>query len=906
MRKEHKNKSFCGMAASLVVVATMLAGMPVRAQTAPSASTQNADEGGEQPEIVVTGYRASVERSIAIKRKAAGIVDAITAEDMGKMPDLNLSESLQRVPGVTIDRNAGGEGRSINLRGLGASFTRVELDGMSGLASGTGGRFGTNQGGRAFNFEILASELFSKAEIYKTATPDQTEGGLAGLVRLETPKPFDNKGFKLTAGGLGNYGQNTGRLDPRLSLLVSQNWNDRFGIAASVAWSKSHFVTDTAEGGSWRAFSNVNTGKRATDAVRAALIANGPRYYHFDESRDTLGITLATQYRPSDNLDISVDGVFAKLTSRSRALRDDMALESGINAPISTTIENGVITAGQFTGAQQRVGDNRYHNDETMGQVIARADWHPGDDWSVRPSIGYAKRKADRTWNLYSFRLADSSGKFDPGIVSYKIRGNFLDFSSTATDFTSGAQNFLFNVFVFRPTADVNDELQTKLDIEKTFDGALKNVKAGIRYADGSKTRTAAQSRLNVNGVANSAVPNLGTVSDLVDYDVRGSTGPSSLLGVNERLISGVYFPNGSPVTGTAMRNYTGYAAQQTYTIGEKTLSGYASTEFDTDGVQVIGGVRFISTRQTSRGFTVANINLATQTITPVSYGKTYTAFLPSLTAKWDVAAGAIVRAAYSRTLTRPDYDSLAPSETVSGIDAGGGTGTKGNPNLNPYLSDNIDFGGEYYFGKDGLIAANVFYKKMDGFIDTTTFVETRTYPRQADGMLVTGPITFTQPINSVSASVKGLELAAQSGLPFLPGMLSNLGVQANLTLTDSSADFATAGDVRSRGLPGLSKRSWNATLYYSTPALDVRFSYAWRSRYLAQFSDDFAIPRFVNAYGQLDFSANYNLNKRVSFQLQALNLTRNQEVDVSSATYLPYGVNQLDRRILFGARMSF
>ncbi|MET4897827.1 TonB-dependent receptor [Sphingomonadaceae bacterium jetA1] len=866
-----------------------------------------AGEEQSQSDIIVTGYRASVERSISIKRKAAGIVDAITAEDMGKMPDLNLSESLQRVPGVTIDRNANGEGRSINLRGLGATFTRVELDGMSGLANGTGGRFGVNQSGRAFNFEILPSELFSKAEIYKTATPDQTEGGLAGLVQLEIPKPLDHKGFKLSAGALGNYGQNTGRVDPRLSLLVSQNWNDTFGIAASIAWSRSHFVTDTAEGGSWRAFSNVNTGTRASDAVRTALIANGPRYYHFNENRNSLGATLSTQYRPSDKLEVSVDGIFAKLKSNSRALRDDMALESGINNPISTTIDSGVITAGQFTGVQQRVGDNHYTTDETMGQIIARVDWHPADGWLIRPSIGYARRKANRTWNLYSYRLADSSGKFDPGIVSYKMRGNFIDFSSTATDFSSDAQNFLFNVFVFRPTADVTDELQGKIDLEKTFDGPLKNVRAGFRYADSSKTRTASQSRLNVSsGIANAAVPNLGSVAGLVGYNVSGSTGPSSILGINESLINGVYFPNSVAVTGTALRDYTGYAAQQTYTIGEKTLSGYASAEFDVSDVQVIGGVRFVSTKQTSSGSTVANINLETQTITPVSYNKTYTAFLPSLTAKWDVVPGAIVRAAYSRTLTRPDYDSLAPSETVSGIDAGGGTGTKGNPNLNPYLSDNIDLGAEYYFGKDGLIAANVFYKKMDGFIDTTTFVETRTYPRQADGVLATGPITFTQPVNSVSASVKGLELAAQSRLWFLPGMFSNLGVQANLTLTDSSANFSMANDVRSRGLPGLSKRSWNATLYYSTPTLDVRFSYAWRSRYLAQFSDDFAIPRFVNAYGQLDFSANYNLNSHISFQLQGLNLTRNQEVDVSSAAYLPYGVNQLDRRILFGARVTF
>jgi TonB-dependent receptor len=859
----------------------------------------------QQEDIVVTGLRASIERAIQIKRDAAGIVDAITAEDMGKFPDLNLSESLQRIPGVTLNRNANGEGQAINLRGLGPQFTRVELNGMTGLGNGTGGRFGVNQSGRAFNFEILASELFSKAEVYKTASPEQTEGGLAGLVRLETPKPFDQKGFKMSAGALASYSQNTDKIDPRLSLLVSQNWNDTFGIAASLAYSRTRFATDTAEAGSWRAFSNSNTGTRASDTVRAALVANGTRYYHFDEDRETIGGTASAQWRPTDTLEFTIDGIYSHLTSEAQALRDDMAIEGGANNPISTTIEDGVITSGQFTGVQQRVGANFYTTDEDIGQAVARATWRPADGWAITPSIGYSKRKATRTWDLYSFRLAEN-GRFDPGVVSYSVNGDFVDFGSTATDFTSNPENFLFNVFVSRPTEDISSELQAKLDVEKTFASALRNVRAGFRFADSRKERSGTQTRLNVStGVSNASVPNLSSVSTLVNYEVEGSSGPDQLLGVDRDKIQSVYYPNGTAVAGTTVTEFTGYGAQNSYDIQEKTLSGYGSSEFGTDDVQIVGGVRFIHTDQISNGFSVANVNQRTQTITPISLSKTYTAFLPSFTAKWTVDTAVILRAAYSRTVTRPDLDSLAPSETVAGIDAAGGTGTKGNPELDPYYSDNIDVGAEYYFARDGVLAANVFYKKIDGFIDTQTFVEQRTYPRQSDGVLVTGPITFTQPVNSVSADIKGLELAAQSSFFFLPGLLSNFGALANLTLVDSSADFAVENDVRRNGLPGLSKQSLNATLYYSDPTLDVRFSYAWRSRYLAQASDDFGVPRFVNAYGQLDFSTSYNITPKFSVQLQGLNLLRTQEVNVSTARYLPYSVNQLDRRIMLGARVS-
>jgi TonB-dependent receptor len=901
-RKRHRFGRFSG--ASMLVLAAAAAAGAAHAQAQAPASP--AQQPAEVEEIVVTGYRASLEKSLEIKKAAAGIVDAITAEDIGKFPDLNLSESLQRVPGVTLDRNANGEGQTINLRGLGPQFTRVEIDGMTGLPNGTGGRFGVDEGGRAFNFEILPSELFTTVKVFKTVTPDQTEGGLAGVVQLETPKPFDHEGFRASASVLGDYSDNSGKTDPRASVLVSQNWGGVFGIAASFAASQTHFVTDTAEGGSWRPFSFSNTGTRAPDDVRAALVANGTRYYHFDEDRKNYAGTLAAQYRPSDQLEFTVDSLFGKLKSNAMALRDDMAIEGGANNPVSTTIQNGIITAGQFTGIQQRVGDNFYTTDETLGQVIGRANWQPGGGWSIKPEIGYARRKANRTWNLYSFRLSQN-GKFDPGVVSYRLNGDFVDFGSTATDFVSDPQDFLFNVFVYRPTEDVDSEFQTKLDVEKTFDSPLKAIRAGVRYADNTKDRIATQSRLNVApGVANSSVPNLSAADALVDWSVDGSTGPGQLLSVNEDLLNRAFFPNGAPVAGAALTNFTGYGAQQTYRIEEKTLNAYVSAEYDLGGLQAIGGVRLVRTQQISSGSNVANINLPTQVITPVSFSKTYTKALPSITVKYELADDLILRGGYSRTLTRPDLASLAPSETVAGIDASGGTGTKGNPNLDPYVADNFDLGIERYFGRDAVIAADVFYKKMDGFIDTQTFVEQRTFPRQADGVLVTGPITFTQPTNSVAASVKGLELAAQSRFFFLPGLLQNTGFQANYTYTSSSADFAVANDVRHNGLPGLSKQSWNATLYYSAPKMDVRLSYAWRSRYLAQFSDDFGIPRFVNAYGQLDFSATYNVTSHLSVQLQGLNLTREQEVDVSSAAYLPYGVDQLDRRILFGVRATF
>ncbi|WP_165799532.1 TonB-dependent receptor [Sphingomonas oleivorans] len=897
-------KGLGSVSLAAIAAVVLLPGQAEAQQQAPADQAAGAEEA-----IVVTGVRASIQRALEQKRNADGIVDAITAEDMGKFPDLNLSESLQRIPGVTLDRNAVGEGQAINLRGLGPEFTRVEINGMSGTSNGTGGRFGNSEGGRGFNFEILASELFTNATVYKTSAADQEEGGLAGLVRLETPKPFDYRGFKLSASAQGNYSEIADKVDPRGALLISQNFDDVFGISASLAYAETTFRSDTAEGGSWRPFAGANTGTRASDAVRAALNANGTRYYHFADDRETLGATLAMQYRPSDTLLLTVDGLYGNLKSDRLALRDDMAIESGANAPLATTIENGVITAGQFTGIQQRVGANFLTTEEDFYQVNARAEWQPADGWTVRPFVGYSRRKADRSFDLYSFRLAGQNGSFDPGVVSYNVRGNFVDFSSTGTDFMSNPQNFLFNVFILRPSQDKDEEFSTKLDVERSFDSALDNIKFGIRYADRDKDRVATQERLQRSaGVAATAVPNLGSVYDLVDYHVSGagSNAPDKLLSVDLAKLRDTFYPGGKAVTGTFVRPLPGFGAQQSYGIGEKTFNAYAQAEFKLDGFQLISGVRYVRTKQTSSGNQVANLFLPTEVITPISKSKTYSAFLPSLTARYNLTDELVLRAAYSRTLTRPNLADLAPSETVAGIDAGGGTGTRGNPDLDPYFADNLDVGLEWYFAPEGLIAGNAFYKDIKGFIDTRTFTQARTFPRQSDGVLVTGPIVFTEPVNGVSAKIKGFELAAQSRLSFLPGPFSNLGVILNYTYTDSSADFSVANDVRSRGLPGLSKNSFNAVAYYDDGRFDARLAYAWRDRYLAQFSDDFGIPRFTDTFGQLDFSASYNITDNLTAQVQGLNLTKEQTINQSSGRYLPYGVAELDRRFLFGLRLTY
>jgi len=851
----------------------------------------------ELDSVSVTGVRASIQKSLLDKHNAVGMVDAITAEDFGKFPDLNLSESLQRISGITLDRGVTGEGSAINLRGLGPEFTRIEINGMSGLSNTTG---------RQFNFEMFASELFSKATVHKTGQADVDEGGLAGTVRLETPRPLDSQGTRIVGTALGNYSDLTSQTNPRAALLFNHNHNDTFGMAASVAWSKTDFVSNAVQAISWRPFSGYNNPTdarperiRASDEQRAALIPLGPVYSLNNEMRETTGATLTLQFRPSDVMTFTLDGLYGKLDSERMAVRYDMPLEGGANAPNNAAIENGIITAGDFTVVQQRIGASFINTKENYRQLMLSMEWTPDELWAIRPSIGQAQRKVARSDNpFFSFRLADRAAAnpfdpFDPGTVSYRLRGDFIDFTSTATDYASNPEDFLFNVFIMQPNWNEATEKQARIDIDRAFSGSEHKLKFGLRYNDHTLDRVARQWRLNRDAGTTppTALPGLDSAYRYVDFKVRGANPdiPARFLTVDRHRVMDIFMPGGIPLPGILINDLTGFGAQQTYSIQEKTVSSWMQMDFIWDRWTLVPGMRYIRTEQISSGFNVFNANQPTQEIIPVRIPNTYHGILPALSARFDLSNEIVLRAAYARTLTRPNLASLAPSESIEGTGTGG-RGTRGNPNLSPYYAHNLDLGAEWYFSSEGVLAANVFYKKISDFIDTRTFEEERIYPRMADGVLITGLVTFTEPVNGVSADIKGIELLAQSRFSRLPGIWGNLGGSLNYSHTDSSADFATMGDVRSQGLPGLSKNSANAVLYYDDGQFDARLAYAWRDRYLAQFSDVAGIPRFTKAYGQLDMSLNYHVNPRLSIQAQALNLTREQRIDQSTTRYLPYG----------------
>jgi len=870
--------------------------------------------------ITVTGVRGSIVRSLSNKFADSNVSDSISSEDLGKFPDMNLSESLQRIPGVTINRNVNGEGSQINVRGLGPQFTRVEINGMTGPGSGTSGRLGTNGGGRGFSFELLPSELFSSATVTKSSDASQSEGGLAGVVTLETPKPLQHQGMKFSTSLQGSYSDVTEEVDPRAFITVSNNIDDKFGIAVALAHSSSNFRTDGAESGAWRPLSAITQDDVVdpNSEVGQALVANGTRLYSFREERDNTAGTLALQYRPTDTLELTFTSLYATLSNNKAAHRNDIPLENSDVQPImdSLVVENGVIVEGSFDNVQHRVGPRVTDSDDTFLQTSFTADWEVNDDWTITPYIGYTKRETERLQSLLSFRANTDTGGIAPGTLSYKVRGDYVDFNSDLTDFSSNPEDFSLNVLIFRPSEDKTTETTAKVDFTRYFDhDYVSQVDFGVRYSVNEKNVVEQDYRIARGAGFNpNAGPSLADSMIMLDFDVEGAD-PSfanKMFSVDPSGYQDVWFQDGvvsptgsSLIPNTVVSNRAGSAALNSYNVEEKTLNAYVKVDLEWEDFTANVGVRYVQTDQNVDGYTTATGN-----IDPISFTSDYSEVLPSASLRYQAAEGVILRAAYSKTLTRPDLPDLAPSERIFAPDVNSATGVRGNPELEPFTSNNFDFSAEWYFNEEGLLSANIFKKDLDGLIDTTTFTANRDFVTQLSPEVFNGDVFFTQPSNGASASIKGFEIAYQQPFTFAPeGILQNFGLMVNFTKTESDADFGIENDVRSSGLPGLSPTSYNASLYYDDGQLDARLSYAWRERYLAQTSDDFGEPRFVDDFGQLDFSANYSFSDNLQVQLQVLNVTDESVVAktfVHDKGYLPYGVTDLNRRLLLGVRYSF
>ncbi len=909
----NRKKTPVTFAASALASAVLLAlAAPAAAQEATAANPTELDA------VTVTGYRASVEKALDIKRSEKGMVDAIVAEDIANFPDLNLAESLQRIPGVTITRDAG-EGRNISVRGLGPDFTRVRINGLEALTTvgGSDQSGGTNRS-RGFDFNVFASDLFSQLIVRKTASADVEEGSLGATVDLRTARPFDYDGFTFAASGQGSFNDLSEKASPRAAALIADTWADgRFGGLLSVAYSERKVREEGSNTGRW--YSASSNGGFSPSSPFTAGLADGvwhpyfPRYTLLEHDQKRLGVTAALQWKPSDNTEFALDALYSKIdTVRSEkyieaisfaytAQKNNMVLRDGYIDPTSNALTYAV-----FDGAGVRSEQRRDEWSTEFKQVSLSGEHRFSDAFKVNLLVGHSKSehanpvqttlimdKANVPGYSYDFRNSVTHPVFNYGIDPTDANGWTLaevrlrpQYASNSFD--NGALDFTWN---FGPAFTLRGGLLAKDYTFDTSEYRRRSETVVPAFADGSYTVPAALVDIaRLGGVAGSpdawAVPDLAALSQLL----------------------GIY--SGQGIYQLYERNATRRSVE------ERDRGAWLMGEFgfDVGSVPVSGnvGVRRVKTTQSSTGYSTVD---GAMVLTHVS--RDYTDTLPSLNLVAELAPDLMLRFGAAKVMARPGLSSLTPGTTLS-LSSGHRFVNGGNPNLDPIRARTLDLGVEWYFQEGGLLGLALFHKDIESFVQGTSTV----MPFTASGLpasLLDGTgvspnedFTFTRPLNTPGGDLKGAEFNYVQPFSFLPGRWSNLGLQLNYTWVDSQIQYLTSTGAASlkTDLTGLSKNSYNSTLFYEGEQLGARVSYTHRDGYYTQVPASVAGFSFhgMDAVDTVDASISWKIDDHLEISLEGINLTNetSNEWVGTSAWKLPLTYTQTGREFLLGLRYKF
>ncbi len=909
----NRKKTPVTFAASALASAVLLAlAAPAAAQEATAANPTELDA------VTVTGYRASVEKALDIKRSEKGMVDAIVAEDIANFPDLNLAESLQRIPGVTITRDAG-EGRNISVRGLGPDFTRVRINGLEALTTvgGSDQSGGTNRS-RGFDFNVFASDLFSQLIVRKTASADVEEGSLGATVDLRTARPFDYDGFTFAASGQGSFNDLSEKASPRAAALIADTWADgRFGGLLSVAYSERKVREEGSNTGRW--YSASSNGGFSPSSPFTAGLADGvwhpyfPRYTLLEHDQKRLGVTAALQWKPSDNTEFALDALYSKIdTVRSEkyieaisfaytAQKNNMVLRDGYIDPTSNALTYAV-----FDGAGVRSEQRRDEWSTEFKQVSLSGEHRFSDAFKVNLLVGHSKSehanpvqttlimdKANVSGYSYDFRNSVTHPVFNYGIDPTDANGWTLaevrlrpQYASNSFD--NGALDFTWN---FGPAFTLRGGLLAKDYTFDTSEYRRRSETVVPAFADGSYTVPAALVDIaRLGGVAGSpdawAVPDLAALSELL----------------------GIY--SGQGIYQLYERNATRRSVE------ERDRGAWLMGEFgfDVGSVPVSGnvGMRRVKTTQSSTGYSTVD---GAMVLTHVS--RDYTDTLPSLNLVAELAPDLMLRFGAAKVMARPGLSSLTPGTTLS-LSSGHRFVNGGNPNLDPIRARTLDLGVEWYFQEGGLLGLALFHKDIESFVQGTSTV----MPFTASGLpasLLDGTgvspnedFTFTRPLNTPGGDLKGAEFNYVQPFSFLPGRWSNLGLQLNYTWVDSQIQYLTSTGAASlkTDLTGLSKNSYNSTLFYEGEQLGARVSYTHRDGYYTQVPASVAGFSFhgMDAVDTVDASISWKIDDHLEISLEGINLTNetSNEWVGTSAWKLPLTYTQTGREFLLGLRYKF
>lgn len=855
-----------------VATAALLLASAAQAQTAaPAAQT-----------IEVTGIRASLEASISQKRKTDSVVEVITAEDIGKMPDKNVADSLQRVPGVTISAASAGEGGfdendRVSLRGTNPSLTQTMINGHM---VGSGDWFVLNQVGtvgRSVSYSLLPSELVGRVVVRKSAQADLVEGGVAGTVDLITRKPLEfRKSLTLEAALGAVYADLPGKTDPQFSGLVAwKNDSNTVGVMLQLFSQKRHLRRDGIETlgyskiapGSPIALSHPDlAGVAYPNVIGSAL---------FEQERKRDGALLTVQVKPTQGLSFDLTGFDSKM-SASNYNRNYMIWGSRIlsggegQAPdAGYVVRNGTLVQADFTNKGTADARKQY---VIVDQILRPGagsrtsflnldtSWRASDALTITAKLGSSRGKGDTPSQAVfegdvfntgaSWRLNGTGSAPDSALKG----GNAASFTGTALDWVFGAS----------PARTKDKEDWAQLDAELALDaGALTTMKFGARGAKHSRESTwvAQGPKWSEDPFATANLPAW-----------NGETYPGNFgNGLGGNFLRNVWQLDPAVLEAWGDRFSNRDPKERQYfpgefSLSEKNAAAYVMANLEGKGWSGNVGLRLVRTKEhvltnVAIPGTVCEVQKPCSVpgaITTSAFGSfyqkpvdhTYNDVLPSLNLKVDLARNLVARFALAKTLARPDYSALAGSVSLDDTNL---TGNGGNPDLKPIRATNIDAGIEWYFAPRALLSAALFH------IDLQNYVSFGTSPAKYFNEQKKAFATYnvSSPVNS-KGKVSGVELGWQQ--PFG----SNFGANANYTYAD--------GEEKGGGeLVGNSKHTYNLGAYYEDSRFSARMNYSYRSKFFNGL--DRSSAQHQAGVGVVSASLGWKISDTLTLSLDAMNL---------------------------------
>ncbi|OIJ40009.1 TonB-dependent receptor [Massilia timonae] len=818
------------------------------AQEAPIAGPQT---------VVVTGVRAALEQSLRQKRNADAVVEVVTAEDIGKMPDKNVADAIQRLPGVNTQSSAGGEGGfgendRVSLRGTSPSLQQTLFNGH---AISTGDWFVLNQiggnVGRSSSFSLLPSELVGSIVVQKSPTADLVEGGVSGAINVITRRPLDFKQQLTVEGSVqANYNDLSGKTEPHLSGLVSwKNAANTAGILVQGFSEKASVRRDGQEILGYTPISATSAAAIANPALAGVIVPTFIGAALFEQTKKREGGAFDIEVRPNRDLTLDLNGFYSKLEAPHQNTNSLAAPANSINSlgliPINPVVRNNTLVGAGFTRNAGEV-DNIYRPDAggESWYLDFNGKWRVSERFSLSGKVGKTHGVGWDRDDVYYQNNVDGGMVYalnglSPASVSYP-GGNTAVPGSTA--WAGGGES-----------QSVDKEEYAQLDGELRLDNpTFQSLRFGARWTDHERTAEhPLETRPGPVGFTN---PQPAWSGQMYPGDFGSDIGGYS--GIPYFKYDGAALGAWGAIPGNRLLDYVlRHNWMNEFEVAEKTAAVYGMVDFGGDRWSGNIGLRAIETRQT----TVVNLpggptpitGSAFGPYTPTTFKRTYRDYLPSANLKYDLTPDLTIRTALAKTIARPDYSALGGSVSLND-DALSGSG--GNVNLDPVRSTNFDIGAEWYYAPKALLSAGLFYMDLRSIVAQGT--STGSYYNNKRETFTEYQIT--SPYNT-SGRNRGVELSWQQ--PFL----DNFGMLVNYTYADGELD--DGGELLNS-----SKNTYNVTGYFENERFSARLAYNWRSKYKAGV--DRGASQHVDDMPSLAASVNVKLTDKLTLTFDALNLT--------------------------------